>query len=188
VGAQRPQRVLVGAKLAEIEPVAVDVEDVVAELAVVGQLLERAQARVVLEQVADHQRAAGSGGGVDRALRVGDLDRKRLLDEAVLAGLEHRDRELGMGRDRGRERDRVQLGIGEQVVELGRHAHPGELSCRSLTRSGVAVAAPAQLAAADRSEVAGEVRSPVPEPGNADADRRVRAQRLSGVAHLSGAV
>jgi hypothetical protein len=51
VGAERPQRVLVRAELAEVQPVAVDVVDV-AELAGRGDLLELGDARVVFEQVA----------------------------------------------------------------------------------------------------------------------------------------
>ena len=54
VRAERPQRVLVRAQLAEVEAVRVDVVQV-AELAGVGDLLERRDGRVVLEQVADHQ-------------------------------------------------------------------------------------------------------------------------------------
>ena len=65
-------------------------------------------ARVVLEQVADHQHPAGRLGRGHGPLGVGDRLRQRLLDEAVLAGLEHADRELGVGRDRGGQRDRVE--------------------------------------------------------------------------------
>ena len=71
VRAERPQRVLVGAQLAEVEPVRVDVVDV-AELAGVGDLLELGDAGVVLEQVADHQDPAGLRGRGDRALGVRD--------------------------------------------------------------------------------------------------------------------
>ena len=55
VRAERPERVLVGAQLAEVQPVAVDVVDV-AELARVHELLQPHEPGVVLEQVADHQR------------------------------------------------------------------------------------------------------------------------------------
>ena len=138
VGAQRPQRVLVGAELAEVQAVAVDVEDLVAELAAVGHLLERPQPRVVLEQVADHQRAPGRGGGIDGSLGVGDGDRQRLLHEAVLAGLQHSDGELRVGRHRRRQHDRVQLRVVEQVVEVRGHPNAGELRRRTVARRGVA--------------------------------------------------
>ena len=130
VGAEAPERVLVGAQLAEVQPVAVDVEDLLAELAGVGQLLERAQPGVVLEQVTDHQRPAGRRGGVDRALGVGDRHRERLLDEAVLAGLQHAHGQLGVGRDRRGQHDRVQRRVVEQVVELGGDLHARELRRR----------------------------------------------------------
>ncbi len=58
VRAEAPERVLVGAQLAQVQAVAVDVVDL-AQLAGVGQLLELLHARVVLEQVPDHQHAAG---------------------------------------------------------------------------------------------------------------------------------
>ena len=58
VRAEAPQRVLVGAQLAQVQPVRVDVVDV-AQLAGVGDLLELAHPGVVLEQVADHQHAPG---------------------------------------------------------------------------------------------------------------------------------
>ena len=86
VGAKRPERVLVCPQLAEVEPVAVDVEDL-AELAAVGELLELADARVVLEQVPDHQVPPRGLRRGDGALGVPHRLRERLLDKAVLAGL-----------------------------------------------------------------------------------------------------
>ena len=69
--AQRPQRVLVGAELPQVQPVGVDVVDV-AQLARVGELLELVHARVVLEQVADHEHLAGVARGLDRPLGLRD--------------------------------------------------------------------------------------------------------------------
>src|SRR5664279_85784 len=68
VGSQAPERVLVRAQLAEVEPVAVDVVDPVTELPGIGQLLELAHAGVVLEQVPDHQHPAGGARRLHRAL------------------------------------------------------------------------------------------------------------------------
>ena len=68
VRAERPERVLVGAQLAEVQAVAVDVVHV-AELARVDQLLQPHEAGVVLEQVADHQRAAAARAARPRPAR-----------------------------------------------------------------------------------------------------------------------
>src|SRR4051794_13103662 len=88
VRAQAPQRVLLRAQLPEVQPVSVDVVDV-AELARPGDLLEFVYARVVLQQMPDHQDPAGRARRLARALGVGGGLRERLLYEAVLARLEH---------------------------------------------------------------------------------------------------
>ena len=89
VRAERPERVLVGAQLAEVEAVAVDVVDV-AELAGVDELLEPLEARGGTRAGA---RPSACGrcrrGGLDHRLGVGHRLGERLLDEAVLARLEH---------------------------------------------------------------------------------------------------
>ena len=73
-----------------------------------------------------------------------------------------------VGHGRGQD-DRVEVGIGEQVVEVGGEA--GGREGRRPARAGLlgGVAAPGQLAAADRGEVAGEVGAPVAEAHDADA-------------------
>ena len=75
---------------------------------------------MVAEQVADHQHQAALVGELDEALGRGGVLSERLLDEAVLARLERPLGELGVGRDRGGDRDRVEVVVGEQVVEVGR--------------------------------------------------------------------
>ena len=156
VRAEAPERVLVGAQLAEVQPVAVDVVDPLAELARVGQLLELPDARVVLEQVADHQHPPESARGRHRALGVGDRLRQRLLDEAVLAGLEHPHRELRVRRDRRRERDRVELRIGEQLVEIAAvTATPGKRAPPRSRASGE----PSQHHASSRPGTAAKLRA-----------------------------
>ena len=88
-------------------------------------------AGVVLEQVADHQDAAardgllGDGGRLLRGLR------ERLLDEAVLAGAQRLDRETRVRGHVGREHDRVELGIRQQLVEVRRDARAGTGALRS---------------------------------------------------------
>ena len=129
-------------------------------------------ARVVLEQVADHQDPAGALGGRDDLLGLGDRLRQRLLDEAVLAGLEHAHGEVGVGRHRRGDDDRVELGVGQQLVEVAaRRARRGTAAPTRSRASSDAVADPAQLGAGQAVEVAGEVRAPVAEADDPDPDR-----------------
>ena len=167
VRAERPERVLVGAQLPEVEPVGVDVVDV-AELAGGRDLLELGHARVVLEQVADHQGPARPLGGGDGPLGLLDGLRERLLDEAVLARVEHALGQRAVGRHRRGEHDRVERVVGQQVVEVRGEAGAGEARRPALAGGLGGVAAPRQLAARDAREVAGEVRAPVAEAGDAD--------------------
>ncbi len=58
-------------------------------------------------------------GRVHGTLCVGDGCGQRLLDKAVLAGLEHASSQLCVrGHGRGKH-DRVELGVGEQLIDLG---------------------------------------------------------------------
>ena len=117
--AERPQRVLVGPQLAEVQPVPVDVQDP-AEVAAVDELLELDDARVVLEQVADHQHAIrGSRRGDDR-LGVGHGLRHRLFHEAVLARRQDALRERGVRRHGRGEDDGVERVVGEHLVQIVR--------------------------------------------------------------------
>ena len=125
VGAQAPERVLLGAQLAQVQAVAVDVVDV-AQLAVGGQAVQHLQPGVVLQEVTDHQDPVRLGGRRHHALGVGHGLGQRLLDEAVLARGQHPlgDRRVG-GHRRG-HRHRVQGGIGQQLVQVGALARVGE--------------------------------------------------------------
>ncbi len=170
MGAERPERVLLGPQLAQVEAVAVDVVDV-AELAGVHQVLEPLEAGVVLEQVAHHQRAPGGAGRLHHGLGLlGGLG-ERLLDEAVLAGPEHAKRERGVGGHRGGDHHGVELGIVQQVVERRGGARAREARRHAVEHLLVAVTDPAQLGVGQTVEVAGQVRPPVAEPDHADLHR-----------------
>ena len=82
----------------------------------VDELLQLAHARVVEEQVARHQHEAARLGERDELLHLGGAHRRRLLDEDVLAGLERLLGERVVGRDGRRDHDRLELGVGEQLV------------------------------------------------------------------------
>src|SRR5918997_275585 len=53
--------------------------------------------------------AGGAGGGLGHRLGLGDGVGQRLLAQHVLAGLERRDRDLGVGRTRGADVDKVDV-------------------------------------------------------------------------------
>src|SRR4051794_3653589 len=178
VSAQRPERVLVRAQLAKVEPVAVDVADV-AELPRTCDLLQLVHARVVLEQVADHQDASCIFPRGYHALGVGDRLRKRLLDEAVLACAQHLDGKLGVQRNRRRDDNCVELVVSEQLVEVAAHTRVRELRRPALARLVRAVADPAQLGLPEPVEVARQVRPPVTEAEDTDGDRPHRRTRLA---------
>ena len=109
----------------------------------------------------------------DRALGVGDRLRERLLDEAVLAGLEHALGERGVRRHRRREHDGVELGVVEQVVEVGGEAR---------AREG---RAPSARAPRRRRRSTTRARSPAARrscgPGSGPSSRGRRRRRGSGV-------
>ena len=169
VGAERPQRVLVGAQLPEVQAVGVDVVDV-AELTVGGDPLEHRDARVVLEQVTDHEDPVRRGGRGDGPLGVGDGLGERLLDEAVLAGGQHALGQRRVGRHRGGEHDGIDALVREHVVERRgasrarvRRTDPGQ-------RRLVGVAQPRHLAVPERREIPREVGAPIAQPRDAHPD------------------
>ena len=146
VDAERPERVLVLADRAEVLAVAVDAEDV-AEVARVDELLELADAGVVEEQVAGHQHLAARLGEGDELLHLGGAHRRRLLDEDVLAGLERLLRERVVGRHGRREHDRLEVGVGEQLVVGARSRRAfgkrrAKVSRRSSEASQIQVSSP----------------------------------------------
>ena len=163
VGAERPQRVLVRAQLAEVEAVRVDVVEV-AELAGVGDLLELRDARVVLEQVADHQQPPAA-----LAPRRPRARRRRpcasgFSTKQCLPASSTRSASARVGRDGRGEDDRVELG--SSASRSSRSAVKralGNAARAALARASACVAAPGQLAAGHGGEVAGEVRAPVAE-------------------------
>ena len=84
VHAERPERVLVRAHDAEVLAVAVHAQHV-AELTVVDQLLELANAGVVEQQMAGHEHQIPLGRDGHELVDLGRAHCWRLLDEHVLA-------------------------------------------------------------------------------------------------------
>ncbi len=122
------------------------------------------------KEVTDHQRAAGRQRRLGGPLGVSYRLRERLLDEAVLACLQHEDRLRGVCGNRRREHDRVELRVVEQLLQILsdpclriERRHP-------CTRPRGGVTAPGQLAVRQGCEVARQVRAPVAESRHTDPD------------------
>ena len=153
-----------------------------------GDRLEHLDAGVVDEQVADHQDPVRRRRRGDGALGVLDRVGQRLLDQAVLAGAQDALGQRAVARDGRGEHDRVEVGIVEQVVEVGGEAGGREGRCPARAGGFGRVAAPRELAARDGGEVARQVGTPVAEADDADPDHgfqvnsalRARVIRLHG--------
>src|SRR5262249_55432145 len=167
VDAEGPKRVFVLADLAEVLPVAIQVQHF-AELAGVDDLLQPAYTWVVEQQVSGEQHQIALLGVRDQLVGLDARQGRRLLDEDVLAG-EQRAAGQGEGRDDGRrDDDRVELRVGEHLLEVVGRPRTGESSRDALTLVRRDVAEPAKLG--EIVEIAREVRAPVAEPSEAYAD------------------
>ena len=116
---EAPQDVLFVAYFAEIQAVRVDVANL-AELPCLEDLLQLPHARVVLEQMPDHE---DQSGALRRRRNLSRLVRRLghgLLDEAVLARRERRQRKRGVRGHVGGDDHCVESVVGEQVVEARR--------------------------------------------------------------------
>ncbi len=105
-------------------------------------------------------------GERDELVHLVSLHRRRLLDEDVLPGRERASREVEV-RGHGRRDDHgVELVVAQHLVEV--RGEPGlRIAGGDVVPARVRVAEPAELG--DLGEVAREVRSPVAETGDADA-------------------
>ena len=86
-----------------------------------------------------------------------------------LPACQHTQRQRGVRGNIGRDHHRVELGVGQQLVQVGGEARLRERRLAQRSRVPRSVAAPAQLAALQRGEVARQVRPPVAEPDDAHA-------------------
>jgi hypothetical protein len=94
-------------------------------------LLGHGVARVEAADVADHEMALGLGGGVANQPAIGHRMGHRLFQKHVLARVQRRQGRRGMLVPHGDDADRVDVGIGEQLVviriELGDPVFAAEL-------------------------------------------------------------
>ena len=166
VRAERPERVLVRPDLAEVLAVSVQVENV-AELSGVDHLLQLGHGGVVEQEVAGHEHEPSLLGERIELLGLGRALGLRLLDEDVLAGAQGLSGEVVVRDDRGRDDDRVQLRVGQELVEVARRPRLWMAPRGLLEQVRGEVAEPAQVG--ELLEVPGEVRAPVAEARLADA-------------------
>ena len=164
---ERPQRVLVRSDATEVLPVPVHAEHVT-ELAVVDQLLELDDCRVVEQQMAGHEDEVALRRERDELVDLVALHRGRLLDEHVLAGLERPLREVVVRRHRSRDHDRVQRCVLEHLVEGRRPAgvRVAALELRILALGRIAE--PGEVG--EVGEVARQILPPLSEAGLPDPD------------------
>ncbi len=164
---------------AEVDPAHGDEVDL-AELARLDQLLHAHDRGAVDERVARHQ---DEPAPIRREREVSCGRRgvsERLLDEDVLSGRERGGCELVVARDGGRDRDRVDRRVLEHLVVRLDAADVGEALADGLEPLGPLVAQQLHVRAGRVAEVPDEVRPPVAEADDGDANRR----RLGPVAVL----
>ena len=123
---------------------------------------------MVQEEVAGHEDEPALLGQREQLLGLGARLGRRLLHEDVLAGQQRLLGQFVVCHHGGRDRDRVQLRIGQQLLEVAcgsRSGIPRRVLCEEVGRE---VAEPAKVG--ELGKVAGEVRAPVAEAGVADPD------------------
>ena len=189
--AEAPERVLVLAHLAQVQPVRIDVADV-AQLAGVDDLLQLRHAGVVLEQVS---RPSGRGppaaaSSTTAAASAADCASGFSTKQCLPA------RRTSVA-SRACEGTSVATttasssGSASRSPEVGGEPRAGERALQPLALLRRDVAAPAQLATVERSEVAGQVRPPVAEADDARRDVASRCSpgaRTGSKAHQIGGV
>ena len=98
MSSEAPERVLFAPHFAEVEAVGVDGLQP-SERAFAHQFARANEGRMILQEMADHEAAILALGELGELLRLGHVERQRLLDEDVLAGLRF-PREPGVERRR----------------------------------------------------------------------------------------
>ena len=153
--AELPERVLVGAQLAEVQPVAVDVVDV-AELARVDELLEPDQ-RPGGTRAGGRPSACGplaSAAATTRSASATDWA-SGFSTKHVLARLEGARASVGVRGHRRGEHQGVELRVGQQLVEVAGRPAAGRTRAERSRRLG----APSQSHAQPRAGSAAKLRA-----------------------------
>ena len=101
-----------------------------------------------------------------------------LLDEHVLAGFERRLGEREVSRDGRGDRDGVDLGVGENVLEARGPAQGREAAPDRVDGGAAGVADDDRVGAVHLVEITHQVRPPVPEADDGHPHRQVVRERL----------
>ena len=171
---EAPEHVLLAAYRAEVEPVRLDPPQP-AQPAPAHEVCQRPERRVVVQDVPDHQGEAAAQRGGREVARLPHLERDRLLDEHVLAGVERAARQRMVVRRLGDDRDRVDLAARQHLLE--EEVAPAVPGDERLDRRLVVID--------DRPERAelGEVAHEVAAPGAAADHGDARVRRMGATAH-----
>jgi hypothetical protein len=94
-----------------------------------------------------------------------------LFYEDMPAGVEGAERQVLVRGDRGYDADGVQARVCEKILVAGRDLGLGELPLNVLEAPRLGVAHPHQTAVRQRQEAANQVRTPVPNTYDPDADQ-----------------
>ena len=124
MGRERPEDVLLGADLPEVQAIRVDVLDA-AELSLVDQALEPQDGGVVPEQVANHEHSSVARGEARELFTLLDRKAQRLFDEYVLARHKGSADQLPMRLCGGGDRHTADLGIREDLIHRVGDSGPG---------------------------------------------------------------
>ena len=179
VRAERPQRVLVRAQLAEVEAVGVDVVDL-AELAGVGDLLQLARRPGGTRAGGRPSARARSRSAAATARSASATDwASGFSTKQCLPASSTRSASAAWVGTGVASTTASSVWVGEQVVEVGGEARARERARAALARGLGRVAAPGELAARQRGEVAREVRAPVAEAGDPHSDRHAPILRAA---------
>ena len=95
----------------------------------------------------------------------------------MLAGLQHGHAELEMGADRRGDGDRIDRGIAEQVLIVGRRLHRGKAALDQRQLLGEESATAASLTRETSAKISNEVRTPVSVTDYAYVDHQLLASR-----------
>ena len=170
MGRQIPEDIDVALHQSQVDAHRVDVEQF-AQGAGHDQIADLLHRRRVAVGVVAHQDQAPLGSEGDHLLALRRRGRQGLLDEDVLARLQHGRGDGPVGGGRGGDRHRFDRVVVEDVVDRRGHPHRA-VAADGLGRPGlVEVAHPNQVGPGVAGEVADDVRAPVPGPDHRDPHR-----------------